>query len=79
VLLGVPVEAEQAVAAGLIDVVVDQPDDVLAETATRTAAVAGKELAIRRQLMLDAGERSFEEALGSHLAACDRALRRAAS
>lgn len=78
-LLGVPIAAEQAVAAGLIDVVVDEPDDVLAEIASASGAVAGKELAIRRQLMLDAAEHSFEEALGSHLAACDRALRRTAA
>jgi isomerase DpgB len=78
-LLGVPIGAEQAVAAGLIDVVVDEPDGVLAEIASASGAVAGKELAIRRQLMLDAAEHSFEEALGSHLAACDRALRRTAA
>jgi isomerase DpgB len=76
-LLGTPVDAEQAVAAGLIDVVADRPDDVRTELAAVAGAVAGKELAIRRQLLLDASEHSFEEALGSHLAACDRALRRA--
>jgi isomerase DpgB len=43
-----------------------------------TAGVAGEELAIRRQLLLDAGHTRFEDALGSHLAACDRALRRGA-
>lgn len=78
-LLGTPIDAEQAVAAGLIDVVVDQPDDVRGEIAAAAGLIAGKELAIRRQLMLDAGQYSFEEALGSHLAACDRALRRAAA
>jgi isomerase DpgB len=78
-LLGTPVEAGQAVAAGLIDVVVDQPDDALAEVASAAASFSGKELAIRRQLVSDAAEHSFEEALGSHLAACDRALRRAAA
>jgi isomerase DpgB len=78
-LLGTPVDAEQAVAAGLVDVVVDQPEDVLVGIAATAGTVAGKEMAIRRQLMLDAAEHSFEETLGSHLAACDRALRRAAS
>jgi isomerase DpgB len=76
-LLGLPVEAEQAAAAGLIDVVVDEPDAVLTELAAVAGTIAGKELAIRRQLILDAGDHSFEDALGSHLAACDRALRRA--
>jgi isomerase DpgB len=79
VLLGTSIDAEQAAAAGLIDVVVDQTDDALAEIAAAAAAISGKELAIRRQLMFDAKEHSFEEALGSHLAACDRTLRRMAA
>nr|AGS77341.1 DpgB [Actinoplanes sp. ATCC 53533] len=78
-LLGTPIGAEEAAAAGLIDVVVDHADEVLAEIAAVAGTITGKELAIRRQLMLDAPEHSFEEALGSHLAACDRALRRAAA
>jgi len=78
-LLGTPVGAAEAAAAGLIDVVVDQPDDALAEIAAAAATITGKEVAIRRQLMLDAAEHSFQEALGSHLAACDRTLRRAAA
>jgi len=47
---------------------------VLAET-----AVDGRELSIRRRLLLEAASTSFEDALGAHLAACDRALRRAAT
>jgi len=78
-LLGTPLGAEQAATAGLIDVVADRPDAVLTEIAAVSAGITGKELAIRRQLQLDASEHSFEEALGSHLAACDRALRRAAA
>ena len=34
---------------------------------------------LRRRLLLDAGYTSFEDALGAHLAACDRALRLAAA
>jgi isomerase DpgB len=37
--------------------------------------VGGKEFAIRRQLIIEAASSSFDEALGPHLAACDRALR----
>jgi isomerase DpgB len=77
-LLGTPIAVERA-GAGLIDAVVDQPDEALAEIAGASSACTGKELAIRRQLMLDALEHSFEEAVGSHLAACDRALRRSAA
>jgi isomerase DpgB len=77
-LLGTPIDAVQAVAGGLVDVVVDDPEDAVAEIAAVAATITGKELAIRRQLMFDAAECSFEEALGAHLAACDRALRRGA-
>jgi isomerase DpgB len=45
--------------------------------ADQVASWAGAELAIRRQLMDEASWMSFEDALGPHLAACDRALRRA--
>jgi isomerase DpgB len=78
-LLGTPIPAEQALAAGLVDVVADEPDDALAEAVTAAATVIGKELAIQRQLLLDAAQNSFEEALGAHLAACDRTLRRTAA
>ena len=78
-LLGTPIPADQALAAGLADVIVDDADDVLAKVVAAAATVTGKELAIRRQLLLDAAQNSFEEALGAHLAACDRALRRTAA
>jgi len=52
---------------------------VLAEVAAAAGTFTGKEVAIRRQLLLDAAQHSFEEALGAHLAACDRALRRVAA
>jgi len=78
-LLGTPVDAGHAAAAGVIDMVVEQPDRALAELAAAAATITGTELAIRRQLTLDAAEHSFEEAVGSHLAACDRALRRVAA
>jgi isomerase DpgB len=77
-LLGMPIEAGEAVALGLVDAVVDEPGATLADLEEKAGAITGKELAIRRQLLLDADRTSFEEALGSHLAACDRALRRTA-
>jgi isomerase DpgB len=74
-LYGVGITAERAGELGLVDEVTD---DVTA--AARTAlevlgAGRGKEIAIRRRLLLDATSTSFEDAIGSHLAACDRALR----
>jgi isomerase DpgB len=77
-LLSEPIGANQALALALVDEVTDHPDAALAALAQRTVAVAGTELAIRRQLVFDASRTSFEDALGAHLAACDRALRRGA-
>lgn len=78
-LFGTPIGAATAQAMGVIDEVTDNVT-IAVEKATELAAVArGAELAIRRQLVLEAPTTTFEDALGVHLAACDRALRRAAS
>jgi isomerase DpgB len=79
VLFGEAIGAAEALGLHLVDEVSADVDRALAEAVARTGAVSGKELAIRRQLMFDAGTASFEEALGAHLAACDRVLRRAAA
>jgi isomerase DpgB len=76
VLFGAPIEAEQAQALGLVDELADDAVGALAAAAELGNAFWGSELAIRRQLMLDAAAVSFEDALGRHLAACDRELRR---
>lgn len=75
-LFGAPIDARQAGELGLFDLVVDSAGPALLELAELAEGVGGKELAIRRQLLADASRTSFEDALGSHLAACDRALRR---
>ncbi|MGW4651160.1 enoyl-CoA-hydratase DpgB [Kitasatospora sp. NPDC004289] len=77
VLFGTPVEVADALALHLVDEVAADPAAALALADERAGAVPGTELAIRRQLMHDATTTTFEEALGVHLAACDRALRRA--
>ncbi|MEK8174877.1 hypothetical protein NKH77_54940 [Streptomyces sp. M19] len=38
--------------------------------------ISDQELAVRRQLLLEAASVEYDEALGVHLAACDRELRR---
>ncbi|NJC11457.1 isomerase DpgB [Micromonospora profundi] len=78
ILFGTPVEASEGVDLGLIDEVTDDPATALAAVTARAAALTGSELAVRRRLMADAATTSFDEALGRHLAACDRALRRSA-
>jgi isomerase DpgB len=78
VLFGDPIGALDALALQLVDDVTDDVAGALADAAGLTGSGSGAELAIRRQLMLDASTVSFEDALGVHLAACDRTLRRAA-
>jgi isomerase DpgB len=75
VLLGAPIEAGQALAMHLIDELTDDPASAVAAVAEAAARLPGTELAIRRQLLMEAPTISFEDALGVHLAACDRALR----
>jgi isomerase DpgB len=77
VLFGTPLDASDALALHLIHQVTDDLPGALAAAAKLTGAFSGAELAVRRQLMFDASTTSFEDALGVHLAACDRALRRA--
>ncbi|MFI6406385.1 enoyl-CoA-hydratase DpgB [Streptomyces sp. NPDC050548] len=74
VLFGTPIGAREALALQLVDVLADDVEGALAAAVGSTASVRGAELAIRRQLLFDAATTSFEEALGAHLAACDRAL-----
>lgn len=78
VLFGTPIGATKAQAMGLIDEV---PSNVALarergrKVAESAASAPGAEFAVRRQLMLEAISVSFDEALGPHLAACDRTLR----
>jgi isomerase DpgB len=76
VLFGTPIGAEAAKAMGVIDEVADNATTAIEKAIEVAAAAGGAELAIRRQLMLEALAGTFEDALGVHLAACDRALRR---
>ncbi|WUI00874.1 enoyl-CoA hydratase/isomerase family protein [Spirillospora sp. NBC_00431] len=79
VLLGLPIAAADAVAMRLVDELTTDTGTALTAAMELAGAIPGAELAIRRQLMLDASAVSFEEALGAHLAACDRALRLSAA
>lgn len=78
VLFGTPLGVRDALALRVVDEVTDDTVGALAAASEVAGAFSGAELAIRRQLMFDATTVSFEEALGRHLAACDRELRRAA-
>ncbi|MGW2086507.1 enoyl-CoA-hydratase DpgB [Streptomyces sp. NPDC001880] len=76
VLFGAELSEQRALAIGLIDQTTKEPAAVAARLAARFAQLDPVELAIRRQLVIEAGVTAFEDALGKHLAACDRTLRR---
>jgi isomerase DpgB len=78
VLLGAPIEADRALALALVDAVSEDPATAVARLTASAGALDGAELAIRRQLVFEAGSTTFEDALGAHLAAADRTLRREA-
>ncbi|MEU2035445.1 enoyl-CoA-hydratase DpgB [Nocardia amamiensis] len=70
--------AELARACSVIDAVAEpgaEADAVATGLAIFESSV-GSEIAIRRRLVLDAATTRFEDALGAHLAASDRTLRR---
>jgi isomerase DpgB len=74
-LFGVEIGAARAAGLGLVDEVGDDVVALAREALEILGGVPGRELAIRRRLLLDATTTSYEDALGSHLAACDRAVR----
>lgn len=74
-LLGMELSATRAMEFGLVDEIVADPAAAARAVVDSLAGVSGKELSIRRQLLAEAVSTSHENALGSHLAACDRALR----
>lgn len=76
VLFGTEITAEQAVRAGILDEAGEDLRESVTQAVKLVRDVEGSELAVRRRLLLDANTMSFEDALGPHLAACDRMLRR---
>ncbi|MBT2505648.1 enoyl-CoA hydratase/isomerase family protein [Streptomyces sp. ISL-98] len=79
VMFGLPIPAPEALTLGIVDELADDAAGVLEATTQLVGRLSGSELAIRRQLLFNATSTSFEDALGPHLAACDRALRRVAA
>ncbi len=75
VIFGVPVDAGRALELGLVHQVEPRPGEVPERFQRLARGVVGRELAVRRRILLDATTTGFEEALGAHLAACDRQLR----
>ncbi|MFC9842957.1 enoyl-CoA-hydratase DpgB [Streptomyces sp. NPDC060223] len=76
VLWGTELTAERSLGTGLVDEVADDVPDAVRTATVWLGRAAGAELAVRRALLLAAGATPYEDALGMHLAACDRELRR---
>jgi isomerase DpgB len=79
VMRGAAIPAAAALELQLVDEVVDDPRAALPAAINLIGGAGGTGsggTAMRRQLILDAPTTTFENALGSHLAACDRVLRR---
>lgn len=77
-LFNMAIGASEALAFGLVDELADDPSGSLAALLERVGELTGAEVAVRRRLLLEAATTTHEDALGVHLAACDRALRRQA-
>ena len=74
-LLGMPLPVALAHSLGLVDeTTADIESAASAFLKTLSPAIAG-DLPVRRRLLLDASALSYDDGLGTHLAACDRLLR----
>jgi isomerase DpgB len=76
VLWGEDLSASRAQELGLVDRIEASLDQALYQAAVLLGRVADAELAVRRALLNEAMSSSFDDALGVHLAACDRELLR---
>ncbi|MEV0730588.1 enoyl-CoA-hydratase DpgB [Polymorphospora sp. NPDC050346] len=78
VIWGMDLSVTKASELGLIDQISEDLDDAAHTAVVLMGRVSDQELAVRRQLLLEASTAEYDEALGVHLAACDRELRRLA-
>lgn len=70
------ISAQQALNIAMINEVTDSLSESLETAVSKLSLIADAELKVRRQLLLEATTTSFEDALGTYLAACDRELNR---
>ncbi|GIF03127.1 enoyl-CoA-hydratase DpgB [Actinoplanes siamensis] len=76
VIWGMDISVTKASELGLVDQVSEDLDHAVQTAVVLMGRVSDKELAVRRQLLLEASAAEYDDALGVHLAACDRELRR---
>lgn len=75
VLFGQMLSAETLSQLGFIDDISAQPDATTAQFVGAMADEVLSDIAVRRRLLLECLHQSYDEALGTHLAATDRVLR----
>jgi isomerase DpgB len=79
VLFGTPLSAPQALRLGLVNSIETDPEQACATFVAGLAHARVQDLSVRRHLLLDSASSTYEDMLGSNMAACDRALRRQAA
>lgn len=75
VLWGASIDSQQAFQLGIVDKVTDDVETSTNHLVARLDDNICRDLAVRRRLMNEAISNSYEDALGTHLAACDRFIR----
>ncbi|GII92845.1 enoyl-CoA-hydratase DpgB [Sinosporangium siamense] len=76
VIWGDDISVDRARQLGLIDQVSNDLPEAVHTAAVLMGRISDQEMAMRRQLLLEAASTEYDQALGVHLAACDRELRR---
>jgi isomerase DpgB len=76
VMWGVDIPVARASELGLIDQVSDDLSDAVHTAVVLRGRISDRETGIRRHLLLEATAAEYDDALGTHLASCDRELRR---
>lgn len=79
VLWGDDLDGVRAHELGLVDQLSDDLSEAAHTAVVLMGRISDRELAVRRQLLLEAPAAEYQDALGAHLAACDRELRRLAA
>ncbi|WSQ12848.1 enoyl-CoA hydratase/isomerase family protein [Streptomyces sp. NBC_01231] len=73
------IELSDAAALGIVDQVAEDLAEAVRTATARRGRLSDRETPIRRRLLEEAVSAAYEDALGVHLAACDRELRRLAA
>ncbi|MBD0689542.1 enoyl-CoA-hydratase DpgB [Streptomyces sp. CBMA123] len=76
VIWGNDISVDRTLELGLIDQISEDVAEAVHTATVLMGRISDQELTIRRLLLLEAGSADYDDAVGVHLAACDRELRR---